>query len=760
MKKFTEFMRLPKSPLSVAFEHSWINLYRFVLGALGLPIGYLEFVPTFFGRITKLHFHRGKKGLGMYLKESQRCLLQFLAGTPESGRTGVKLEKGLPVLLPGKLRAKVQEGDIAAVRTALTLLGVARAIYHKGTAKIHTITSDTPVTLQEAWRYDAEIRTALDWLKVPSRLRPTDPADRPRSNRSGPNGHATLAAHWDALALRQSHLWGSFRGLSSAVGLRHLVPVVESLAQITESWVADRPSLLQTLSLKRLALGRIGSKDEACGKVRLFAISDYWTQAVCKPWHDHLMKVFKSWPTDGTWDQGRAADRVRQWTKTGRMLYCYDLSAATDRFPASFTVLVLGSLWGINTAAMWLELLTGREYWYNGTPLRYRAGQPMGTLSSWAAFALSHHVVVQIAARRAGWSRRFSDYVLLGDDIVIADTEVAREYQSLMTALHVDINLSKSIVGVGIAEFAKRHFLRGHEVTGLSGHLILTAVKHLSGMRILVDVALRRGWEISTESFTSACVLFLPMLEGTRAWRSVVVSVLGPGAPLAVRSALWGGLPTASYESLMGTLLGGEEEFPDSTAANSSREGLPSIDQDFRPIGWERQLEAEIYRLFEIRRIRKARETYDSWASMLSGSLDALLRGYILRGTETREVTKASLEPRDLRAARDLLSAGHPASTLPLLSAGSTEHSEMEIMDLSVQLGRGDRITPAVWGLAPSGDQALLSAAKADTQWGFDVIRCVATTLPLAREWREPGALEMIREGLLLETGEVLTGGS
>lgn len=208
----------------------------------------------------------------MYLKESQRCVLQSLAGNPESGRVGVKLKDGLPTILPGKLRKRILERDIPGIRTALTLLGMARALFHRGAAKVSTITDPSPVTLQEASRYSEEILCALRWLKVPSKLRPTDPNDRPRSNRSGPNGHATLAAHWVALALRQSHLWGSFRGLATAVGLAHLVPVVESLAQITESWLADRPFLLKSLKLKRLALGRIGSKDEACGKVRLFAI--------------------------------------------------------------------------------------------------------------------------------------------------------------------------------------------------------------------------------------------------------------------------------------------------------------------------------------------------------------------------------------------------------------------------------------------------------------------------------------------------------
>jgi hypothetical protein len=85
-----------------------------------------------------------------------------------------------------------------------------------------------------------------------------------------------------------------------------------------------------------------------------------------------------------------------------------------------------------------------------------------------------------------------------------------------------------------------------------------------------------------------------------------------------------------------------------------------------------------------------------------------------------------------------------------------TEHSEMELHDLGVTLSRGDRLSPAVWGLAPSGDLKLLQAASLDTAWGFEVTRCVRSTLPLAFEWQEPGALKMIREGLLPEIGEAL----
>jgi len=61
---------------------------------------------------------------------------------------------------------------------------------------------------------------------------------------------------------------------------------------------------------------------------------------------------------------------------------------------------------------LWKELLVGRDYilasknsQFEGSngAYRYSVGQPMGCLSSWGMLALSHHMIVQVAARRAGY---------------------------------------------------------------------------------------------------------------------------------------------------------------------------------------------------------------------------------------------------------------------------------------------------------------------------------------------------------------------
>jgi len=78
----------------------------------------------------------------------------------------------------------------------------------------------------------------------------------------------------------------------------------------------------------------------------------------------------------------------------------------------------------------------------------------MGAYSSWAMLALTHHVIVRIAAHRVG-VQNFSAYCILGDDVVIRNDLVADEYYKLMSALGVSINLSKSVNSTEFAEFAK-----------------------------------------------------------------------------------------------------------------------------------------------------------------------------------------------------------------------------------------------------------------------------------------------------------------
>jgi len=134
-------------------------------------------------------------------------------------------------------------------------------------------------------------------------------------------------------------------------------------------------------------IGQLSIKEEAAGKVRVFALVDIWTQSVCKPIHDALFSFLKTLPNDATFDQTLAVQRCIEKSNQGHGSYGYDLSAATDRLPISIQVQILGAFLGLPVAKAWAKLLVDRDYTLNskeyGThSVRYSVGQPMGALSS------------------------------------------------------------------------------------------------------------------------------------------------------------------------------------------------------------------------------------------------------------------------------------------------------------------------------------------------------------------------------------------
>lgn len=66
-------------------------------------------------------------------------------------------------------------------------------------------------------------------------------------------------------------------------------------------------------------------------------------------------------------------------------------------------------------------------------------------LSSWAILAVTHHYIVRLAAENCGL-KNFVAYLVLGDDIVIANKEVADEYKSLIERMGLEISDVKSVV--------------------------------------------------------------------------------------------------------------------------------------------------------------------------------------------------------------------------------------------------------------------------------------------------------------------------
>lgn len=292
------------------------------------------------------------------------------------------------------------------------------------------------------------------------------------------------------------------------------------LVAITRSWILFSPVLADTLRYMgskfpvlfaphhgAFWLGKLSVKEEP-GKLRVFAMVDSLTQWLLYPLHRMIFdRVLRLIPQDGTFDQIAPVKRLISILKGGRdhRIWSFDLSAATDRIPVMLQEVLLGHFMTPEFARHWRAILCDRDYkapdelikqdgWDRsetgeplGRSLRYKVGQPMGAYSSWAMLALVHHMMVQFAAFKTGCRGWFERYAVLGDDLVIGDYRVAREYLALCDIIGVEVNMSKSIVSNNLSlEFAKRFFFKGEEVTPIP--LLGLAVGWL-GVRDIAEIA-------------------------------------------------------------------------------------------------------------------------------------------------------------------------------------------------------------------------------------------------------------------------------
>lgn len=298
--------------------------------------------------------------------------------------------------------------------------------------------------------------------------------------KAGPNGHALVTSHYDVTALFNSG------GL-----LNHIQEINE---QLNNSWILEMMENNYYEEIKDSPLhSKLSFTSQPGGKTRIFAIGDYWSQMTLKPIHDCIYTILSRLTTDGTFNQDKAFKRVLTESK-GKETFCYDLKAATDRAPVFLQEIIISELFGGTIGHHWCQLMTNRDFYIKATKrnVRWNVGQPLGLLSSWGAFTLWHHIVVQYCANSVGM-KTFRDYAILGDDIVIWDKSVAIKYLDFMKSIDVKINLTKSIIGCSLhsqIEFAKRIAIDGEEISGIPYTLLnKNHIKHV--MELVLEVQKR-----------------------------------------------------------------------------------------------------------------------------------------------------------------------------------------------------------------------------------------------------------------------------
>lgn len=261
----------------------------------------------------------------------------------------VGIKGGIPSIIPGTLSSKIRSRDLDVIRGVLSLLSVFRVISIPGKLKLSTITDPFKGLSSTLPQYEVFVAASeLNFKRFklfPMSLRLLSTA--------GPNHPVSmLGISKDIMAWKEnSELFEHLRQfMLNAPGGTDLLSLIDSEL---EHLVKNRKTETNT---KDLILGKLSLKQEAAGKVRVFAITDSITQSVLGPLSDGIFRLLKALPMDGTFDQDKPVRRLKDILINRNNLgnvskvYSYDLSAATDRLPLDFQIQVLSSLIGEDQA--------------------------------------------------------------------------------------------------------------------------------------------------------------------------------------------------------------------------------------------------------------------------------------------------------------------------------------------------------------------------------------------------------------------------
>lgn len=494
----------------------------------------LRVVNMFRGYLFAMYRHHGDTYTVKYLKACSLAISKSIG--KEKLETLRVLEpdlalprltsSGLPKFIPSRDRRLILGGSVPVIRFYMTLFSVYRVISIPGKLKLETIVQGPTVSLDSI----TKVAEQLTMLIRPSMFNVKSLYREGRLlwlETASPSQKVSWMGLFSDPKLLQFHKLDT--GLIALLRLlkkNNLVALFECLLEM------DLP---HNHYLERSRdVGKLSIKSEPAGKERVFAMVDIWTQMALKPIHDMLFSFLKSLPNDGTFDQHASEMRAREKAAKAGYSRGFDLTAATDRLPLALQSALLNKLVP-ELGTLWAQLLVNREYLLEiskyfkkeimkGKPptefkikdtvypvivrhspsgtasywisLRYETGQPMGALSSWAMLALTHHLVVQLAATRAGVIKQnewYDNYELLGDDIILFDDLVADQYLLIMQEIGVPINTAKSVLANNaVTEFAKVTSYFGHNVSPVSWKMFMSQ-NHLMGRANIAYAMLSKG---------------------------------------------------------------------------------------------------------------------------------------------------------------------------------------------------------------------------------------------------------------------------
>jgi hypothetical protein len=348
--------------------------------------------------------------------------------------------------------------------------------------------------------------------------------------KNGPNGHALHASDSDISAVMND-------------------PELFEAIQTVQEQLKDVSPMETSVPAREHSIhSKLTQFPEKSGKTRTIAVVDYYSQRCLKPLHDSIMKLLSSLVSDGTYSHQNVGKFAQQKTKEKSFIYCADLTAFTDRFPAEIQRVLLFELLknDVLSQALW-TLLAKRTFvvaWSKET-VTYQCGQPMGAYASWPLCSLAHHLLVEYAGHLVGKPAKYQ-YKLIGDDVIITEPEIAQKYEQLIKALGVSINYSKTVTSSAQADYsgaevAKQLYLNGTCLTPMTPGFIRSLRKtHM--FNTCVEVLKERYEFYRPETPSMLINLLFKQTKREKVWllcSNPINGVVKPGEPGYNDSSPW-----------------------------------------------------------------------------------------------------------------------------------------------------------------------------------------------------------------------------
>lgn len=200
-------------------------------------------------------------------------------------------------------------------------------------------------------------------------------------------------------------------------------------------------------------VGKIGLIQEPGFKLRAIANPARVYQEALKPFGDDLYRKLHSLPWDCTHDQTFPFLIIQDHLKDMKTAHAVDLSNATDMFPFELQYRMLHQmyhrkdaieLFAILSRSKWKTNLVGSGF------ISWTVGQPLGLFPSFAAFALTHGLMLF----GLNGFKHDNKFFILGDDVIILDDGLYAKYMRFLENLGIPYSPSKTLSSNVITEFA------------------------------------------------------------------------------------------------------------------------------------------------------------------------------------------------------------------------------------------------------------------------------------------------------------------